>query len=101
MLGIRIGKSANYRHFNEENLEIIIEIEGLECWTTLTDTFWVDCPEIRVSKDKSGNNILSDWIKVNNLMPPEESREKKGRKDIIILEVIEPYKKYRLYKTNL
>lgn len=96
MLGVRIGKPNNAKHFKKETPEIIIEINGINCKTNLNSTFWETCPEIRVAKDEEGNNFLNVWIKKNELLPPKLSEQKKGEKDEVILEVVEPYKKFRL-----
>ena len=97
MLGIRIGKHNARRYFKKENSEIYIEVDTVECRTLLNPTFWSTCPEIRVARDKSGKNILSKWIEKNNLLPPKTAIKKRGKKDKVILEVIEPYRRFAVH----
>ena len=97
MLGIYIGFPNRDKHFSKEIKEMKIEIDGKSCIVKLTPSFWRSCPEIRVARDEFRNNRLSEWIKKNNLMPPTSSRRIKGKKDKVILEVVQPYKKFKLY----
>ena len=94
--GIYIGNPKRRQHFSKENNDIVIEIEGEDCFTSLSPSFWRSCPEIRVARSKTGFNTLHHWIGRHNLLPPGESIEKKGSKDTVMLTVIEPYWKYRL-----
>ena len=95
--GIYIGPQKRRTHFTKPDSEIAIEIDGKKCVTSLSPSFWRNCPEIRVARDKSGNNVLQNWIKNNGLLPLGESIRKKGVKDTVILEVIEPHKRFKLY----
>lgn len=97
MLGIRIATPNRNRYFSRQNKSIFIEIEGKLCRTELPDTFWTTCPEIRVALDEHGRNYLSYWITKNNLLPPTRSKELKGKEDIVVLEVAEPRKRFKLY----
>lgn len=94
--GIYIGFTNRDRHFSQEFEEIEIEIDGKLCKVNLPPSFWVSCPEIRVARDEKGKNVLLEWIRKNNLMPPTKSRKIKGKEDRVILEVIEPYRKFKL-----
>lgn len=97
MRGIYIGPTKRRNHFSEKNNEIIIEIDGNPCKAKLTPSFWNQCPEIRVARrSPSGINTLHHWIRNNNLLPPAQSKQEKGKKDTVKLEVIVPYKKFRL-----
>ena len=95
--GIRIGIKNRGRHFSQDNRSIIIEIEGEECGVDFTKfpKFWISCPEIRVAR-RFGHNRLKEFIERHNLLPPQESLRNKGKKDIVYLEVVEPYQKFRL-----
>ena len=97
MLGIRIVAPNRNRYFSRQNKSILIEIEGKLCRTELPDTFWTTCPEIRVALDEHGRNYLSYWITKNNLLPPTRSKELKGKEYIVVLEVAEPRKRFKLY----
>lgn len=81
---------------HEENNVVVIEIEGEDCITSLSPSFWRSCPEIRVARSKTGFNVLLYWLRKHNLLPPGESIDKKGRKDTVVLTVIDPYRKFRL-----
>jgi len=94
--GIYIGTPKRKQHFSKEHNDIVIEIEGEDCFTSLSPSFWRSCPEIRVSRSKTGFNTLHHWIERHNLLPPNESIEEKGRKDSVMLKVIKPYRRYRL-----
>lgn len=94
--GIYIGLPNRRNHFSKEHNEIIIEIDREDCITSLPSSFWRSCPEIRVARSKTGFNVLQNWIKKHNLLPPKESIEKKGRKDTVVLSVIEPFQRLRL-----
>jgi len=94
--GIYIGTLKRRQHFSKENNDIVIEIDGEDCFTSLPPSFWRSCPEIRVARSKTGFNVLHNWIRRHDLLPPRESIEQKGRKDIVMLKVIEPHHKYRL-----
>lgn len=94
--GIYIGSSNRKEHFSHDNSSIIIEIEGEECLTELPPSFWRHCPEIRVARNKSGFNVLLNWIRKYELLPPGESIKKKGRKDAVTLEVVKPFRRFRL-----
>ena len=98
MRGIRVGTPSNYDHFDSDYPNILIEVEGEVGMAQLSSTFWGRCPEIRVIKNLDGENILSAWIRKHGLLPPSTSLEQKGAKDIVILEVLEPYQKYKLYR---
>ncbi|HEX7576179.1 MAG TPA: hypothetical protein VF360_07340 [Candidatus Methanoperedens sp.] len=95
MLGIRIG--ADRYHFSEDVPEPDIEIEGRVCKLKPSPSFWNGgCPEIRVAKDESGKNRLSELIEINNLLPPVMSEKLKGKVDKVVIEVINPYKRFKL-----
>lgn len=94
--GIYIGPPKRRQHFSKENNDVVIEIEGEDCFASFSPSFWRSCPEIRVAESKTGFNVLHNWIQRHNLLPPGESIAKKGSKDTVILTVIEPYQKYRL-----
>ena len=97
MPGIRIGKRNRDKYFLREIQEIELEIEGEWCKAKLPKSFWKKCPEIRVAKDKMGRNKLREWIEEKGLLPPKLSIKYKGRRDEVVLEVVEPYKKFKLY----
>ena len=101
MWGIYIGFPNRDKHFSKkfEN-DVGIEIDDKLCKVQFASSFWRSCPEIRVARDEIGNNYLFEWIKENNLMPPTLSRRIKGKDDKVILEVIVPYRKFKLYKVN-
>jgi hypothetical protein len=96
--GIKIGVPNRNLHFSPDYQQIIIEIDGEEALVDFTKfpKFWTSCPEIRVAKNESGHNILKEFIEKHNLLPPQESLRKKGKKDKVYLEVVEPYRKFRL-----
>lgn len=94
--GIYIGFPNRMNHFSKEHNEVIIEIDGEDCITSLSSSFWRSCPEIRVARSKTGFNVLLNWIRKHDLLPPKESIEKKGRKDTVVVTVIEPFQRYRL-----
>ena len=96
MPGIYIGAPKRRKHFSKDTKEIIIEIESQDCFSTLTPSFWSQCPEIRVARSRTGFNVLLNWIRKHGLQPPKRSREEKGKKVTVTLEVIEPYKKFKL-----
>lgn len=97
MYGVYVGFPNRDKHFREEfKEEVFIEIDGKLCRASLPTSFWNQCPEIRVARDKTGRNCLSEWIEKNDLMPPTVSRRKKGKEDKVILEVIEPHKILKL-----
>ena len=97
MPGIYIGFPNRERYFSEEIQEIELEIDGETCKAKLPPSFWRSCPEIRVARDKTGRNKLREWIEKNNLLPPSLSQKIKGKKDEVVLEVIVPYKKFRIF----
>jgi len=97
MPGINIGAPKRRRHFSEDIKMIIIEIEGQDCFSTLTPSFWSQCPEIRVARSRTGFNVLLHWIRKHGLQPPMRSLYEKGKKDTVTLEVVEPYRRFRLY----
>ena len=94
--GIYIGFPNREKHFSNEHNDVIIEIDGEECNASLPLSFWRSCPEIRVARSKTGFNVLWNWIKRHNLLPPGESIKKKGKRDTVTLEVVKPYLKFRL-----
>ena len=94
--GIYIGFPNRRKHFSKENNDVIIEIDGDECTSYLPSSFWRGCPEIRVAKSRTGFNVLMNWIRKNGLLPPKDSLEKKGKKDTVTLEVVKPYRRFRL-----
>lgn len=95
--GIRIGKPYRQQHFLQKNNQVIIEIEGETASVDFSKfpSFWTSCPEIRVAKNMAGQNILKTFIQ-KNLLPPQESKKINGKKDVVYLEVVEPYKKFLL-----
>lgn len=97
MLGIRVGFPNRNRHFRRDVPSIDVDINGELCTVDIPPSFWRSCPEFRVAKDKSGLNYLSRWIFKNKLMPPRAAKKVKGREDKLILEVMEPYRRFRLY----
>jgi len=96
--GIRIGRINRRLHFSQDNRRVIIEIEGEECLVDFAEfpKFWTSCPEIRVARNRSGRNRVKEFIERHDLLPPKKSLRKKGKKDIVYLEVIEPRQKFRL-----
>jgi len=96
--GVRIGEVNRRLHFSRTHERILIEIEGEECTVNFSEfqRFWTTCPEIRVAKNDAGKNKLKEFIENNNLLPPKESSEKKGRADKIYLEVVVPYQRFRI-----
>lgn len=98
--GIRIGRINRRLHFSQDYKRVIIEIEGEECLVDIAEfpRFWTSCPEIRVARNRYGHNRLKEFIERHSLLPPQESLRKKGKKDIVYLEVVEPYQKFRLRK---
>ena len=98
MPGIYVGFQNRDRFFSEDlENEVEFEINVRICTVQFAPSFWTTCPEIRVARDKFGRNYLFEWIKKNNLMPPSLSRQRRGIEDKVILEVIEPCKKFKLY----
>lgn len=55
------------------------------------------CPEVRVARDECGKNRLSEFIHKNNLLSAGISEKRKGRIDKVVIEVIEPYKRFKSY----
>ena len=96
--GIRIGEVNRRLHFSQNYESIVIEIEGKPCTVDFSTfpNFWTTCPEIRVAKNEVGRDKLKEFIEKNNLLPPMESLKKKGRKDKIYLEVVVPYRRFKL-----
>lgn len=95
--GIYIGFPKRREYFSKHYNDVIIDIDGEKCIASLPPSFWRSCPEIRVARSKTNFNVLMNWIRKNGLLSPRESIKKKGRKDTVILEVIEPYRKFKLY----
>jgi len=98
MPGIYIGFVNRDEYFSPDINRIILVIDERECIVDLPPSFWKSCPEIRVARDRFGRNYLSYWIRKNNLLPPGLSRQVKGKEDRVVLEVIEPFRKFRLKK---
>ncbi|MHA1131375.1 MAG: hypothetical protein ACTSQ8_16480 [Candidatus Helarchaeota archaeon] len=98
MREIRIRTSNNHDHFDSVQLRILIDVEDEVGMAELNETFWSTCPEIQAMQDRAGRNILSVWIRRHNLLPPKASRAAKGQEDVVILEVVEPYRKFKLYR---
>lgn len=95
MWRIYVGFPNRNKHFLKKfKDDVEIEIDDKLCKVQLAPSFWSTCPEIRVARDRFGRNYLYEWIKKNNLMPPSNSRQ---MKDKVVLEVVEPYKKFKLY----
>lgn len=98
MYGIYIGFPNRNKYFKEEfQNDVRIQIGDKVCRASLPPSFWNQCPEIRVARDDTGRNCLSEWIKENKLMPPTISRQKKGKEDKVVLKVVEPYKTFWLF----
>ena len=95
--GIRIGLTNRNRYFSKAVDLIVLNIEGVRCLATIRDSFWKQCPEIRVAKDESGKNYLDTWIRKHNLLPPDLSVLEKGREDYVMMKVIEPENEFNVF----
>lgn len=100
--GISMGKVNRRLHFREDYETVIIEIEDKDCIVNFNEfpSFWRECPEIRIAKNKRGRNRLREFIEKRDLLPPNSSFRKRGKKDAVYLEVIEPYRRFRLGLTR-
>lgn len=90
-------------HFSSRYNQVIIEIDGEDAFVDFTHfpSFWNNCTEIRVAKNKSGDNLLKKFIEKHELLPPQHPRNKGDKQ--IGLKVIEPYHRFQLfveYKNN-
>jgi hypothetical protein len=96
--GYQQWKSQEY--FNSRFPTVTLVIDGKECVVDFREfpAFWETCPEIRVARDLQGRNRLRAFIENHNLLPPKESIRTKGRRDLVYLNVIEPFRKFRLAK---
>ena len=96
--GISVGRVNRRSHFLKDHEKVIIEINGEDCLVDFTEfpKFWASCPEIRVARNRLGYNKLQEFIEKHKLLPPKESLIKKGKKDTVYLEVVEPYQRFRL-----
>jgi hypothetical protein len=99
--GIRIGMPNRDKFFSKETSMVVLHIEGVRCIAELTKGFWGKCPEIRIAKDDAGENFLEQWILKNDLLPPGLSGGKKGKYDIVLIEVVEPDNEFKLYLTKV
>lgn len=79
--GIRVGNENRDKHFSKKHDMISVKIDGINYAFDLNRTFWTTCPEFR-------GKAISEWVKRHSLNTKTQVR----------LEVIEPYKKFRLLK---
>lgn len=95
--GLYIGIPKRKLHFSDDHQQIVIEIDGEDCFVDFSKfkSFWTTCPEIRVATSKSGKNLLKEFIKENELLPPRHPKNK-GEKTVH-LRVLEPYCKFQLF----
>jgi hypothetical protein len=96
--GISIGRVNRRHYFNPRYAIVTLIIGGEDCTVKFRDFpgFWSTCPEIRVARDHQGRNKLKEFIETRNLLPPKESLETKGKRDVIYLQVVKPYRKFKL-----
>jgi hypothetical protein len=90
-LSIHLGTADRRMHFRESSKTISIELDGAEGYTTLQRDFFGHVGQIRTiypTRDYWGINLLIDWLNDNKLTVGDE----------VELEIIVPFKKYRLKK---
>jgi len=89
---LRISKADRQKYFSKDERRIIIEINGTEFYTTLTNDFFEHVGQIRTLYEKANAvtiNMLGEWVAKNKLNVGDE----------IYLEVIEAKKRFRLLKS--
>ena len=89
-LGLNITNRIRERFFNPEVRTIVLQVDGVRCVSQLTDSFWNKCSEICVAKDETGRNYLAAWIQEHGLRPPGTARTLRGKRDTVIIRVVEP-----------
>ena len=96
--GVSIGRVNRGIYYNPRFTTVTVNVDGEECIVDFREFpgFWRKCPEIRVAKDHHGRNRLKEFIETRNLLPPKESVEVKGHKDVVYLRVVKPYRKFML-----
>jgi hypothetical protein len=94
--GIRIGNPNRERFFSKSTSMVILHIDGTRCIVELTKGFWGNSPEIRVAKNDAGENFLEAWIQKHELLPPGLKANKKGKNDVILVEVVDPENEFKI-----
>lgn len=95
-LGIHVAKKDREQFFNENKKDIVMELQSdnhvVEGHAKLTADFFGKVGQIRkvssAAAEQSYKNLLTKWLKENKL----------ELGDIVTMEVITPYKRYRLSK---
>lgn len=95
--GIRVGSPNRDRYFSKSVDTVVLHIGNVRCLAPIKDSFWKQCPEIRVAKDESGKNYLDTWIRGHNLLPRELAIWEKGREDVVKMKVIEPENEFSVF----
>jgi hypothetical protein len=79
--GIRVGNKNRGKYFSREQDIISVKIDGVNYAFELNPSFWRKCCEFR-------GKAIKNWVERHNL--------KSG--DKVELEVMEPYRKFKLLK---
>ena len=95
-LGIRIGVPNRDRFFSRKNDHVVLIIDDNHYSARIPNSFWSKCPEIRVASDSQHFNVLQSWIESHGLQPQSAAKALHGKKDTVMLEVVEPEVAFRL-----